>query len=59
MKHKSLGSTQAYIILAYAYDYLRWVRVVMAGSGVGVLDKLLGRSDSKAPFSAAHAWRWR
>jgi len=37
-------------ILAYVYDHLRWVKVVMAGSEVGVLDKFLGREDPKAPL---------
>ncbi|PUA33855.1 MAG: hypothetical protein B7O98_00070 [Zestosphaera tikiterensis] len=37
-------------ILAYVYDHLRWVKVVMAGSEVGVLDKFLGREEPKAPL---------
>jgi len=37
-------------ILAYVYDHLRWIKIVMAGSEVGVLDKFLGRRDPKAPL---------
>jgi hypothetical protein len=37
-------------LLAHIYDYSKGVKLVLAGSEVGVLDKFLGRGRAKAPL---------
>ncbi|MEM0025535.1 MAG: ATP-binding protein [Zestosphaera sp.] len=38
-------------LLAHVYDYLSYVKLVLAGSEVGLLDRLLGVKKVKAPLS--------
>ncbi len=37
-------------MLAHIYDYVDGVKIVLAGSEVGLLDRLLGRRDPRAPL---------
>ncbi len=37
-------------VLAHVYDYCKNVKIVIAGSEVGVLDRLLGKNNPKAPL---------
>lgn len=37
-------------LLAHVYDYLKGVKLVLAGSEVGVLDEFLGKKKAKAPL---------
>ena len=37
-------------LLAHIYDYVDSVKIVMAGSEIGLLDRLLGRRDPRAPL---------
>ncbi len=38
-------------ILAHVYDYLSHIKLVLAGSEIGLLDKLLGVRKVKSPLS--------
>jgi AAA+ ATPase superfamily predicted ATPase len=37
-------------ILAHIYDYVKGIKILLAGSEVGLLDKILGIGDSTAPL---------
>lgn len=37
-------------ILAHAYDYLKGVKLILTGSEIGLLDRLLGRKNPDAPL---------
>jgi hypothetical protein len=37
-------------MMAHIYDYVEGVKLVLAGSEVGLLDRLLGKGDPKAPL---------
>jgi AAA+ ATPase superfamily predicted ATPase len=37
-------------ILAHIYDYVKGIKILLAGSEVGLLDKILGIGDSRAPL---------